>query len=60
MEEVVVNVVESVVVMLEEVVVVGVGVEGVVGGGVVVLIAEVVSGGACRAWRRSRKSLLIN
>ena len=60
MEEVVVNVVESVVVMLEEVVVVGVGVEGVVGGGVVVLIAEVVSGGACLTWRRSRKSLLIS
>ena len=62
MEEVVVVVVESVVVVLEEAVVVGVGVEGVVGGGVgvVVLIAEVVGGGACRAWRRSRKSLLIS
>ena len=61
MGEVVVIVVESVVVVLEEAVVVGVGVEGVVGeGGVVVLIAEVVGGGACRAWRRSRKSLLIS
>ena len=60
MGEVVVIVVESVVVVLEEAVVVGVGVEGEVGEGVVVLIAEVVGGGACRAWRRSRKSLLIS